>query len=654
MNLTELKQEENCAACYTGVLPYWSDEDGNVVRGTVQDVSGTFDYVKVYVLDCSQDFEETPTAEQLNAKAVSYIENNNIGVPKINLTLNFVMLQGLLNRVDLCDTVRVIFEKLGVEATAKCIRVRWNVLLDRYEEAEFGDAKTNITDSIIQANNAAAENAKSLRETATVLQNAIDDAVQKISGNLGGYVILHDANDDGYPDELLIMDTPDITTATNVWRWNQNGLMHANSYTGTYANAAITMDGQIVADAITTGILRGIEIISTDGTNTIDLVSGHITTTGDYNAKTITSGYQYGVYDSSNTKMGALSITYINVDGVMTPIGAMLEMNNRNGAWMSRLLTNTLTMRNSAADNTALQLSGVGDGGSLTVYDSAGTICGLFRAMQNYGRLYLYTSGKLGVAIESSQGGSINLYDDTGLVRMSRIARDIVGGHIYLSDINAKDRIYLGHLSLTGLMTDTPSLAFMDDDGNGNTVVKSWYSLNRAYIYDDTSGEQGYVVHGHSSLHGITVDYTATGRIDFYVDTNYVGYATLTSSDKKTKKGVKAIPQKYKDAVASVDLKSFHFNFKGEVLSGANDLLRFGAIAQDVISALEAQGIDPTESELVDKVGEGKEERYVINYIPFLTARLAADEDRIQKLEEQNKALEERLARLEARWETTE
>ena len=128
----------------------------------------------------------------------------------------------------------------------------------------------------------------------------------------------------------------------------------------------------------------------------------------------------------------------------------------------------------------------------------------------------------------------------------------------------------------------------------------------------------------------------------------------MSSSDRKTKKGIKSISQKYKDAVASVDLKSFHFNFKNEVLSGANGLLRFGAVAQDVISALEAQGIDPTESELVGKAGKGKEERYVINYVPFLVARLAADEDRIQKLEEQNKALEERLARLEARLETTE
>ena len=223
-----------------------------------------------------------------------------------------------------------------------------------------------------------------------------------------------------------------------------------------------------------------------------------------------------------------------------------------------------------------------------------------------------------------------------------------VGGTMWMFRPDGTVKTFIGSLSLQGLMQNEPAIAFYDTSGN----VTSWYAGNRAYIKDGT--HSGYVVHGETGAHGITIDFTTSGRIDFYVDTIYVGYATLSSSDKKTKKSIKPISQKYKDAVASVDLKSFHFNFKNEVLSGANDLLRFGAVAQDVISALEAQGIDPTESELVDKVGNGKEERYVINYIPFLTARLAADEDRIQKLEEENKALEERLVRLEARLETTE
>ena len=35
VNLTDLKQEENCSEVYTGVLPFWKDMDGNLVQGTI-------------------------------------------------------------------------------------------------------------------------------------------------------------------------------------------------------------------------------------------------------------------------------------------------------------------------------------------------------------------------------------------------------------------------------------------------------------------------------------------------------------------------------------------------------------------------------------------------------------------------------------------
>lgn len=646
VNLTDLKQEENCAEVYTGVLAYWKDMDGNLVQGTVQNVTGTFNFTKILVLDCSEDYEEAPTSAQLNAKAVAYINNNNIGVPKVNLTLNFATLRGntinaflaneaaeLLSneagqvllaygwqgmpetRVDLCDTVTVYFEKLGVIATAKCIRVRWNTLLDRYEEVELGDSKSELTEAIIKANTDASEAVKIARGTMNIVDSEIETAVEKVTGNLGGYVILHDSDNDGFPDELLIMNTDDIATATSVWRWNQAGLMWANSYNGQYATLAITNDGKITADAITTGTLRGIELISDDGTNVVDIVNGKITTSRSGYGHTETTNVNYRVYNQNDVLMANFT------RGVMSATG-----------YQSGLFT----LDNTDGDR-------VVDAGST---ESSG------------GYLNLYHNGTRNVAIYSAVNGTpegiIDLTNGQVITRTTSgtltswiTSDDNNGGAFWLRRTDGTNKAYLGTLTLTGLMQDEPSLAFYDTSGN----ITSWYCGNRAYIKDDTSGSQGFVVHGQTGNHGITVDFTAAGRIDFYVDNTYVGFATLSSSDKKTKKSIKPIAQKYKDAVASVDLKSFHFNFKNEVLSGANDLLRFGAVAQDVISALEAQGIDPAESELVDKVGNGKEERYVINYIPFLTARLAADEDRIQKLEEQNKALEERLARLEARLE---
>lgn len=99
-----------------------------------------------------------------------------------------------------------------------------------------------------------------LERVYTTLEKAIIDATNAITGNSGGYVVLHDSNDDGKPDELLITDTEIIEDATKVWRWNKEGLGYAfnaagNAYAGPYATA-ITADGQIVANFVTTGTLN--------------------------------------------------------------------------------------------------------------------------------------------------------------------------------------------------------------------------------------------------------------------------------------------------------------------------------------------------------------------------------------------------------------
>lgn len=97
-------------------------------------------------------------------------------------------------------------------------------------------------------------------------KNEIQDSVQKITGNKGGYIVLRDSDNDTFPDELLVMDTSDYMTAQNIWRFNKMGLMHSNGgYNGFGTNIAITMDGRINADYISAGTLKGIRIEAAQG-----------------------------------------------------------------------------------------------------------------------------------------------------------------------------------------------------------------------------------------------------------------------------------------------------------------------------------------------------------------------------------------------------
>lgn len=87
------------------------------------------------------------------------------------------------------------------------------------------------------------------------ITDAVESATAQITGALGGYVrFMYDAN--GAMTEILIMNAPDIATATKVWRWNQGGFGYSsNGYQGPYTTA-ITQDGAIVANFITAGILN--------------------------------------------------------------------------------------------------------------------------------------------------------------------------------------------------------------------------------------------------------------------------------------------------------------------------------------------------------------------------------------------------------------
>lgn len=298
-NLTDIQQDENISNVYTGVYPYWVDADGNLTQlpEKIVNAPGTYDFIRILPLDLSQEFEEAPTEAELKQAAEAYIKSNEIGVPHVSLTVSFVQLEqteeykgmALLETVLLCDTVNVEFSELGVSATAKCVRTVYDVLMNRYDSVDLGDARTNIADTI-------AEQKKEIEKapSTTDMWKAITNATNIITGNHGGYVVLHSSTSSKEPDEILIMDTPDIQTATKVWRWNKSGLGYsANGYNGPYA-LAMTADGAIVADFITTGtltanLIKAGVLSSDDGESYFNLETGDIRLNGSFYTAPVTT-----------------------------------------------------------------------------------------------------------------------------------------------------------------------------------------------------------------------------------------------------------------------------------------------------------------------------------------------------------------------------
>lgn len=273
-NITDIEQEESIENTITGIVPFWSGPvgDTNEIAYVYCDEKviycenhEQFPYSRVQLKDFSDEWSDPPTSAQLKEKAKSYISSEKIGIPKVNLTVSFVDLWNTseyrdyvsLEEVKLCDTVTIIFEKLGISSTAEVIKTDYDVLKGRYNEIEVGEAKNNFSSTITTvATDAASAVVPDLPKDIVrlpQLNDAVDKATSNITGNNGGYVAIHDSNGDGEPDEILVMDTNDISTAQNVWRWNKEGLGHSSTgYNGTY-ESAMTADGKIVANSIYAG-----------------------------------------------------------------------------------------------------------------------------------------------------------------------------------------------------------------------------------------------------------------------------------------------------------------------------------------------------------------------------------------------------------------
>lgn len=258
-NLADVTQEIDSSGYYNAVSPYWIGTDSKVVLDHLVVLDGVTD-VRAIPLDLSSSFDEAPTTSELEDVARTRLENSSGININENIKADFVQLwqteeykrYAPLQRVKLCDTVSVIYEALGVNSVQKkVISTKWNVLLDRYDEIELGDTQTTLSDVITQITEQMTEDLPST----SMMANAIANATNKITGNVGGYVVLH-TNADGEPYEFLVMDSPDINTAVNVWRWNLGGLgFSSTGYSGDFSSLALTMDGQINADMITTGLL---------------------------------------------------------------------------------------------------------------------------------------------------------------------------------------------------------------------------------------------------------------------------------------------------------------------------------------------------------------------------------------------------------------
>ncbi|MBU5364300.1 phage tail protein [Enterococcus devriesei] len=264
-NLTDVTQEESIESTYTSVYGWAKDEEGKVI--TLPETYIDSEYVGSYTQRRIQmkDFsdETITTTAQLRTAVQNFIKNNKIGVPKVSIKAKYEELSSsvnadnlkLLESIDLCDYVTISFNQLGINTSAQIVKTVWNVGLDKYDSVELGDARTDFA-KVLEDNKT---DTGQIEDKLGWLEDAQNEASDILNNPGKGNVVIYPSLAD--PQEILIMDTKDIDTARNIWKWNAGGLgFSSTGYNGTYG-LAMTNNGAIVADRITTGTLKAIDIV---------------------------------------------------------------------------------------------------------------------------------------------------------------------------------------------------------------------------------------------------------------------------------------------------------------------------------------------------------------------------------------------------------
>lgn len=301
-NLVDFKTNYDATDIKTAVIPLGakleeSDIEGLEKRLTIESVNDGRDYV--YNADAVEEmdwiyatavFDDVTNAEILKSKgerwlAETQFENMVIEAKAVDLHLENKDVEAF----KISDQIRVLSPAHGLDKYMRLTKRTINHDMHEKDTVTLGkDERTSIAARTVK-NEAVIRKELEKISPSDIVKSAVDNATQLIANAMGGYVVKTN-------DEILIMDTNDITTAQKVWRWNINGLGYSSTGIEGPYELAMTMDGAFVADMIKTGVfnanlIRAGIIQSQDGSSSWNLETGELHIKGKFSQKSI-SGIQ--------------------------------------------------------------------------------------------------------------------------------------------------------------------------------------------------------------------------------------------------------------------------------------------------------------------------------------------------------------------------
>lgn len=218
------------------------------------------------------DIRKASTLKQKGEEYLSDLQFENVVIEAKAIDLSNV--DSSIESFKISDSVRVISEKHGMDRYFRVTYQRINLNNPEKDTVTLG----------------ASEQLGLSSQTSSAISKGQTSTSEQIASAMGGYVCKSN-------EEILIMDTDDIETATKVWKWDLNGLSYSdNGYYGDYS-IAITMDGKIAGKFLEVNSVSADKVVL-EGLSTKDgkfqiREDGTVSATGDIYATVLYSDAVY-------------------------------------------------------------------------------------------------------------------------------------------------------------------------------------------------------------------------------------------------------------------------------------------------------------------------------------------------------------------------
>lgn len=267
-NLLDFTRNWDSSEYATAIIPLGNRLDDSPIEAldaylTVESVNGGSLYVQSDEavdnygwIAKSVTWDDVSDPEVLLEKAKAYLADLQFDNMELELSaLDLHYLNVDTEAVKLLDEIRVISRPHGLDRMFPVTKLE--IPLDNPENTQFkmGDSvKTSLTSVNNQTNSAILDKIEGLPKAHSLLKEAKENATEIMNMATTGYITI--TRDEYGSETLYISNVRDYTKADKLWKWNMNGLGYSNDGGKTFG-LAITMDGAIVADYITAGVLNG-------------------------------------------------------------------------------------------------------------------------------------------------------------------------------------------------------------------------------------------------------------------------------------------------------------------------------------------------------------------------------------------------------------